>query len=437
MSRVSPELLARCYEDVRAGSASIADCVAAHPEAGEELAELLALAAAVATTPVGEPRPGFVQRGRAELLAAITQPGAGPRQSPGWREAVAGLFALFAGPRLSRAAVSLSLAVSLLLALGGGAVYAAQGALPGDSLYAVKTTAEGLRLQLSSSDLDRTRLHLDLADTRLGELQRLAAQNRFAAVNALLPVYQSELALAEQYGEAVAFAGEPPRQAELALLRARLRQQEQTLAQLQGGAPADVARGLALAAARARGLPAVAEERWHVGSSAEVASPAAATAIATLDQLELAVTALSDESLLPGESQQALLAKLAAARDAAGRGQAQAAASDLEAFRYELEAQYRAGHLSEGEYQYLLGLQQQALATLPPAKATGETKPTGPEEAATPAQPGKPTAPEKQATPAHPGKPAAEPEEKSPAATKVPPGQDKKQDRDEDKGRQP
>ncbi|MCL4465857.1 MAG: DUF5667 domain-containing protein [Chloroflexi bacterium] len=421
MSRVSPDLLAYCCADIRAGHATVADCVAVHPEVGAELAELLALAAALTATPAIEPRAGFAERGRASLLATITGPG--PSETRPWlrgqREALASLFGSLAMPRLARVAATLALVLFIMLALGGGAVYAAQAALPGDSLYALKLAGEDLRLRLSQPDLDRARLHLELADTRLSELQRLAAQNRFAAMNDLLPVYQEQLAQAERHAESVAFAGEQARQAELALLRARLRQQEQTLAKLQAGAPADVARGLALAAARAQGLPAVAEERWHVGTASAVTSGTTPATDASLDQMELALAGLASDPLLPGDSQKSLMAKIEAARQAVERGQSQVALSMLDAFRNELEAQYRAGHLAEANYQYLLSLHDQSVATVPPAAAPSEAKPGSPEKAATPAVQEKPATGEDQ-TP--------------PGQAKLPPGQEKKQDNEGGKG---
>jgi RNA polymerase sigma-70 factor (ECF subfamily) len=77
--------------------------------------------------------------------------------------------------------------------LGGGAVYAADSSLPGDTLYPVKRSVEALRLAASLSDRSDALLHLDFAEKRLVEARQLASTARDADLRAALEAYRIEL----------------------------------------------------------------------------------------------------------------------------------------------------------------------------------------------------------------------------------------------------
>jgi Domain of unknown function (DUF5667) len=65
--------------------------------------------------------------------------------------------------------------------VGGGGVLASRDALPGDSLYGVKRAAESADLAMTWDDADRGRKHLDLASTRVDEMEQLVADHPQAA----------------------------------------------------------------------------------------------------------------------------------------------------------------------------------------------------------------------------------------------------------------
>jgi Domain of unknown function (DUF5667) len=74
-----------------------------------------------------------------------------------------------------------ALAVLLVLA-GSGTAYAAQGALPGSPLYAVKTGVdEPVRLALAATPQAKAQVSAQIAETRVAEAQALAAQGRLDA----------------------------------------------------------------------------------------------------------------------------------------------------------------------------------------------------------------------------------------------------------------
>src|SRR5437667_12856419 len=114
------DVLDECIADLRAGRKTIQDCLDANPTHRAELVMLLPVAAAIVPVVV-EPDPVHKLHARHALVEALH------------RDAVreTGLFAPLAGIRNRIAAV----AAAAVLALGSGAVVAAQDAQPADPLY--------------------------------------------------------------------------------------------------------------------------------------------------------------------------------------------------------------------------------------------------------------------------------------------------------------
>ena len=76
--------------------------------------------------------------------------------------------------RLVSSAAAAVLATALL---GAGGVLASSGALPGDALYPVKRVAETASLAMTWDDTARGHRHLQLASTRIDEVEQLLAEN--------------------------------------------------------------------------------------------------------------------------------------------------------------------------------------------------------------------------------------------------------------------
>lgn len=64
------------------------------------------------------------------------------------------------------------------LLIGGGTFAASAYALPDESLYPVKLAGEQVRITLTSSDMDRTKLHIQFAERRAGEMVEMARQGK-------------------------------------------------------------------------------------------------------------------------------------------------------------------------------------------------------------------------------------------------------------------
>jgi hypothetical protein len=108
------------------------------------------------------------------------------------------LSLFFEARRRSLATVTVAVLIAVVLLAGGGTVYAATGALPGDALYPLKTTVEDVRLAVSLSGARDAELRLTFAARRLEEAATLLEKNRPEDVGQALANYtvQIESALA-------------------------------------------------------------------------------------------------------------------------------------------------------------------------------------------------------------------------------------------------
>jgi hypothetical protein len=125
-----------------------------------ELTELARTAGALTAlrTPGDTLDPAYRERLRTRLVAVLDVQGPAPETAPPTRRR----------SRVPRRVVIAGPALAGVLALSGiGA--ASTGAVPGDTLYGVKRSTESAQLTLASSDVNRGRLFLDFARTRLQE----------------------------------------------------------------------------------------------------------------------------------------------------------------------------------------------------------------------------------------------------------------------------
>lgn len=88
-------------------------------------------------------------------------------------------------PRFVFSALAVIVVIFVLLFSSASAtVYAAQSALPGDTLYSLKTGLEQTQVNLSRDAANRAQLHLDFADKRLSETAALIEEGRFNDIGA-------------------------------------------------------------------------------------------------------------------------------------------------------------------------------------------------------------------------------------------------------------
>ena len=168
MKRIE-EILTQCIEDIKAGRASLEDCLDRYPDVRRELEPLLRVAMSIKEPADTRPSDAFKVRARVNLMEHIRTSQAGKRavRSPsqaGIRHR--GLYTDWAR------AVAIVVAVILIIsAAGTGTAYASQSSLPGDTLYSVKLGTEQLQRIITFDDAAEVELELKFASTRLNELE--------------------------------------------------------------------------------------------------------------------------------------------------------------------------------------------------------------------------------------------------------------------------
>ena len=132
------------------------------------------------------------------------------------------------------------LAVALLFGGASITAAAAQGAIPGDALYPVKTTIEDTRLSLARDAGDRAQMRMGFAERRLEEITALVQAGRYSEVGLTAQEFEAEInsAIAEL---AAISAGDPVRAASIASqITAALSRYAQTLTGMAAAAPESV-----------------------------------------------------------------------------------------------------------------------------------------------------------------------------------------------------
>ena len=178
MSVTFDDILNDCLDRMAAGE-DRGRCVSRYPEHAEELEPLLATAAAASRAAgAAVVRPEARAAGLARLNRAIAERGmdSGLRRNDGGARRRP-RFPFLSWP-LAKPAV-LGFALVLLFAVAaGGTTMASEDAVPGDTLYWVKTTKETITLRMSGSDMARAQTHARLAGERGEEIHKLIVIGR-------------------------------------------------------------------------------------------------------------------------------------------------------------------------------------------------------------------------------------------------------------------
>jgi hypothetical protein len=232
------DLLAEYLAAAEAGGADSDGRLAQRPQDEAVLRELMPLAQELRQMPAPAPSAAFRARGYRSLMREI-------ERQPNWRwqlrQILQSLAAMFAGrgPKLAPAWVCMFAVIILCLSVSG-VVLAAEGALPGDPLYGLKTTVEDVRLAVTPTEGD-VGLHARFAERRLDEIEALVAAGRLADVPRAAAEYETHVGRALA---ALASAGETDASARERLatqLDRMLAEQSAELDALAGQMPAQMA----------------------------------------------------------------------------------------------------------------------------------------------------------------------------------------------------
>lgn len=157
----------------------------AEPHVAARYAPLVATATMLREQPAPAPRPAFVTELRSQLMeAAETELAPAPRLV----DAATGRPSRTT--RLRERHLGAAAAAAVLVASTAGVAAAADGSLPGDTLYPVKRGIEQLQVAMNGNDAARGAEHLRLAGNRLSEVEGLlAADGTAEQIDSTLTAY--------------------------------------------------------------------------------------------------------------------------------------------------------------------------------------------------------------------------------------------------------
>jgi uncharacterized membrane protein YgcG len=159
------DILEACLQSLEKG-AQMDAVLARYPEYAEELRPLLEASVQARGMAVSDPSREAVQRGRAKLLQRAAEMREAKVSAP--RRMI---------PVFQRFALAFTLAALFLLS-GNGLVRASSTALPGENLYPVKRTWEGVRLLFVFDEASREHLEFEFENERLHEVNELLTEGR-------------------------------------------------------------------------------------------------------------------------------------------------------------------------------------------------------------------------------------------------------------------
>lgn len=165
------EALEVCLQDIEQGK-DVESVLFQYPDLAEELRPILEASAGAKHMAVPAPSVEVVRRNRARVLQHAAQ----------MREAKVKPSQRIWFASLRRIAVTLAV-VAVLFASGTSLVGASSNTLPGDNLYPVKRTWEGLRLFFTFNAPERDALEVERENERLHEVTELLAEGRSEEVD--------------------------------------------------------------------------------------------------------------------------------------------------------------------------------------------------------------------------------------------------------------
>jgi len=165
------EALEICLQEIEKGT-DLESVLFRYPDLADELRPILEASAGAKNMAVPAPSPDVVRRNRTKLLQHAAQ----------MREANVKSSRRVWFASMRRLAVTLAV-VALLFVSGTGLVGASSNTLPGDNLYPVKRTWEGVRLFFTFNPVEREALEVEHENERLHEVQEVLAEGRSTEVD--------------------------------------------------------------------------------------------------------------------------------------------------------------------------------------------------------------------------------------------------------------
>ncbi len=171
-----------CLQALENGG-DVESCLAQFPGLTDELRPILTVAVQARTITVTEVPGAAIRRGRSRVLQAAAEmrekTSVSPATLPFWRFSKKNIL----GARFYRLAATTAAMLVFLLTGGTGLVNASSNALPGDQLYPVKRSWEGVQLFFVFDSQAKVELEHEFDHERVQEIEELYSEKRVAQVD--------------------------------------------------------------------------------------------------------------------------------------------------------------------------------------------------------------------------------------------------------------
>ena len=199
------DILVQCIEEIKAGKASIADCLSRYPDLRQELEPLLRIALSIKEPLDIRPSDSFKIRTKVNLMEYI-------HANPAEKKTGKSIHQVNMGQawhaKWLKAVTVAVVAILVISTLGVGTAYASQDSIPGDTLYPVKLGTEKFQRMLTTDDIEGVTLELKFASSRLEEMKSVA-QKCPEEITVAITGYERNLDMAVARAEEVNNSGVP------------------------------------------------------------------------------------------------------------------------------------------------------------------------------------------------------------------------------------
>ncbi len=229
-------ILDHCLDRILNGQETIDMILDAYPNQADELRPRLEAALwLTAQKPNTEPDPGFIRASSERLMARIQSESQIQHRTPRVRPSF--WQNLFSSKKIAYQFAMVVIVIFSALVFSSTIALASQNALPGETLYPVKTSLEKAHLAFTFSPLKTAQLHIQYADRRLKEMQILSESNNYDNFDVAINNMGQHVTQALQVlqSESVKDANNTRELAEE--VQSTLIRQKQTLAYLKSKAP--------------------------------------------------------------------------------------------------------------------------------------------------------------------------------------------------------
>ena len=199
-------LLDDCLDRMRRGE-DLESCLTSHPDHAEELRSLLIVATDLTQIEVPRTSQQAKEAGRQRMFAALEAGQSTVSKSNQTIPAsIVGIIRYLEQAQntfisnlskeflvMHKTVIAIVLVLVILFGGSAASAYAAQGSLPGDALYPVKTAIEDVSADFSMDSASEVRLYLRLAEKRIAEIESLAAEGRYEDMEKAVERFESHV----------------------------------------------------------------------------------------------------------------------------------------------------------------------------------------------------------------------------------------------------